>query len=687
MNNDANNIWNLYSKKNLILNEVSSSFVDEVKDAIEGKNLPFDNIFGDKLRVKIPMSGTKKQNEIISVISNFVKNYAGFDHETNEFIQKFKIDPKYGGGEKERRLGVGKAIGMMDAPQSTKDQYLELFSHRRFFIVLSRAPIDILRMSDVSTIRSCHSEDGSYFHCAVQEAKTGGPVAFLVKSDELAKLTPEEFQNEEIFSDKKRDLDGIEAVSRIRVRRYVNKNTGEEIGIPEVKLYGDQPEFFYEVLKNFLYKKQENILGQLEKLRAEFRNGDLVRTGGSYTDSSDAHIFNEMLNTTIFRGDLRHDANDEASENGVESRMNQFDEELAGFQRRFNLGQASAGYNVESSEDYVYYDAWGSITLELDVKPSEEFIASFGDITEHYQFEKLKNYDPNSQHSYRRELPYSMSNKAEMVIRFQKFYGAFRSIMKNFVEEMWSGMYIRKQGDEVTVTLNCCFGDDCSGTSHDTDDYLSFVRDLSDLDDEYEKLRMAFERALIVSGFAENSGVQIVPDEEMEERLQNLEMYDDPTELNYRGVIARVDPMKQQIQIIKTPSDYFLEKFLVKYIGENYKPKLNSDDRQMTFKTFMESASYIKNMFDYGIINVKCIFTNLDYLEKYKDSGYQDIQVSITIETTGIYTKELADMIFFIDDSFDTILNAIRYYLYANVFRLENQDTKNLSKVFRKYFI
>lgn len=55
-------------------------------------------------------------------------------------------------------------------------------------IILSRHPMDVLRMSDISGIKSCHSEGASHFECAVAESRGHGPIAFVVTDEELAKL-------------------------------------------------------------------------------------------------------------------------------------------------------------------------------------------------------------------------------------------------------------------------------------------------------------------------------------------------------------------------------------------------------------------------------------------------------------------------------------------------------------------
>ena len=54
-------------------------------------------------------------------------------------------------------------------------------------------PIDVMRMSDFDNIESCHSPpsrrgDNSYYKCAVAEAHGHGPVAYVVRNEDLNEL-------------------------------------------------------------------------------------------------------------------------------------------------------------------------------------------------------------------------------------------------------------------------------------------------------------------------------------------------------------------------------------------------------------------------------------------------------------------------------------------------------------------
>ena len=52
-------------------------------------------------------------------------------------------------------------------------------------VIVSRHPIDVLRMSDIGAITSCHREGGEYFQCAQLEAKGHGPIAYVVETKKL----------------------------------------------------------------------------------------------------------------------------------------------------------------------------------------------------------------------------------------------------------------------------------------------------------------------------------------------------------------------------------------------------------------------------------------------------------------------------------------------------------------------
>ena len=83
-----------------------------------------------------------------------------------------------------------------------------------YSIILSRAPIDVLRMSDHKNIRSCHSEGSDYFKCARAEAQGHGPIAYAVETRDLEDI---DLDDDEIFEDRDRRVGGIEPVARVPI--------------------------------------------------------------------------------------------------------------------------------------------------------------------------------------------------------------------------------------------------------------------------------------------------------------------------------------------------------------------------------------------------------------------------------------------------------------------------------------
>jgi len=316
-----------------------------------------------------------------------------------------------------------------------------------YMVVLTRHPIDVLRMSDIGAIESCHSPRNSYFKCAVAEAKGHGPIAYLVKekdykdllaglyseydtaddpeaafdmSERFAKQKAEEFirkhaiknpkfyssllkqldnrelfefgvdalkdrlnpttrrdvdnlpstakdqltyqafhdavsaaragkewslvtgdehepedlrdigdfDTQEIFRDRDRDVKGIIAQSRVRIRKYYDQSTDETFAIPEMATYGPHPPGFVEAVRKWSWDQQKDIFidegPPEEEQQIEFpREQDIIRYGGSWEDTKDGELFDEffkeageeMLERSGYDGynyqNFKHDTSDE----------------------------------------------------------------------------------------------------------------------------------------------------------------------------------------------------------------------------------------------------------------------------------------------------------------------------------------------------------------------------------------
>jgi len=106
-------------------------------------------------------------------------------------------------------------------------------NNRGLKLVISRHPIDLVRMADFKHIESCHSQGGGYFQCAVAEAQGLGVVAYAIRADDFEKVKDIIETEEEIFNDKQRKIiSGIEPTFRLRARLFEFDFTQLEFAFP-----------------------------------------------------------------------------------------------------------------------------------------------------------------------------------------------------------------------------------------------------------------------------------------------------------------------------------------------------------------------------------------------------------------------------------------------------------------------
>ena len=119
------------------------------------------------------------------------------------YVKEIPAGPRK--GEKVQRtdkLGMGKVLARLVKEKKLDKEMLDWWHKRQTYytkddnwkeieelfmgdqvdytVIISRHPVDVLRMSDIGSIRSCHSEGSSHFQCAMAEAKGHGPIAYLV---------------------------------------------------------------------------------------------------------------------------------------------------------------------------------------------------------------------------------------------------------------------------------------------------------------------------------------------------------------------------------------------------------------------------------------------------------------------------------------------------------------------------
>jgi hypothetical protein len=170
------------------------------------------------------------------------------------------------------------------------------FGGKQKAIVYSRAPIDVLRMSDHPMISSCHSQGGGYFQCAVQEAVRGGAIAYSVNQEDIQKIIDEDrLQDIEIFEDNERGVKGINPDGRIRIRRMFDTDTKQEYALPEIRVYGQPPASFQNSVLSWSAENQKSKFTNLET--GEFQLPEIknaIRVGGSYEDNYAPDLYNRL---------------------------------------------------------------------------------------------------------------------------------------------------------------------------------------------------------------------------------------------------------------------------------------------------------------------------------------------------------------------------------------------------------
>lgn len=244
----------------------------------------------------------------------------------------------------------------------------------RHTIIISRHPVDVLRMSDFQGITSCHSPasrggGGSYYNCAIAEAQGHGLVAYLVENEEI----PEDFDPEkgEVFADAKRDVPGINPIARLRLRKFVYRQE-DEIAVPETRVYGKRVPGFREAVVEWA-RTQDTFKELFVFDEGEYPDlDDFTRYGGSYEDSKDGEIFNQLIGEDVY--------NDWANaEHDTEEEENTFDEYVNGaaeaqYRADRNLEHCSVYHEVDDYGDGPFVSYSGYMQIELNDGDLDELI-------------------------------------------------------------------------------------------------------------------------------------------------------------------------------------------------------------------------------------------------------------------------------------------------------------------------
>jgi len=184
-------------------------------------------------------------------------------------------------------------------------------------ILISRAPIDVLRMSDFASkgMTSCHREGGEYFYCALAEARNQGAIAYLVNTEDINKV---DLNATEIFADPQRGIQGIVPEARMRLRRVVDNQTNVDFMAPETRTYGKAKVSFVDTVNKWVTQQTAKIL--MNDPQAKYDEGkfyipyeadSLELRGGSYSDSGMRGLGMSLIRTIDKASKLISQSNEE----------------------------------------------------------------------------------------------------------------------------------------------------------------------------------------------------------------------------------------------------------------------------------------------------------------------------------------------------------------------------------------
>jgi hypothetical protein len=309
------------------------------KGLMDWQKFKFDNDMGSGC----PANDRRRTGKTKKSIPESDQTYMG---NPSPWTLMTRFDTRRDGDQLERLEGVIEKIEQLKRYWQLKADYIKKnpqgeVDSNTYSIVITRNPIDILRMSDFDNIQSCHSPpsrgDKSYYHCAVAEAHGEGAVAFVVKNEDLEEVFPftdgvenitlDDYEGDELFYDDVRGVGDLTPISRLRlrlVRHYENvtpKKHGEgvDIAVPEEAVKGERIPGFEKALMDWARENQTDVvskvMSQVEKLGGTLDLGKFTAFGGTYEDNTRQKLLIKFLDKgwTSLAGQV--DTNTEAEDN------------------------------------------------------------------------------------------------------------------------------------------------------------------------------------------------------------------------------------------------------------------------------------------------------------------------------------------------------------------------------------
>ena len=284
------------------------------KGLMDWQKFKFDNDMGSGGR---PMTDEEqeKQKRIYQKVSDYMGNPSPWTLMT-------RFDTRRDGDQLERLKDVIEKIEQLKRYWQLKADYIKKnpqgeVDSNTYSIIITRDPIDTLRMSDFDNITSCHSppsrgKDHSYYHCAVAEAHGEGAVAYVVKNEDLEEVFPladgvenitlDDYEGDELFYDDERDEGEITPISRLRLRlvRYYEffGAEGIDIAVPEEAVKGERIPGFEKALMDWARENQPDVISKVMSQKGTLDLEKFIAFGGSYEDNTRQSLLIKLLGIT-----------------------------------------------------------------------------------------------------------------------------------------------------------------------------------------------------------------------------------------------------------------------------------------------------------------------------------------------------------------------------------------------------
>jgi hypothetical protein len=373
----------------------------------------------------------------------------------------------------------------------------------KYSIIITRHPIDVMRMSDFESITSCHSPPSrsggtnEYYKCAVAEARGHGALAYVVETEDLLYKTntsniesaEQEIQEGEIFADDNRDGGAgfdIEPISRTRLRqmRYYDTDKpkrwddGTELAVPEGHTYGVGIPGIAERVRGWAAENQKEAIRDMPETDEMVNLDRFWIFGGSYEDTAGAEGREKLLSALTgidamhFTGEVNQnrETEDALDANAISGLLGRYRAEVERIQDEWNQRYAAAGVSAEvhgDDEGGVYIEAEARITFTYDID----------------EFSGLPNSYPTGMHAF------------------------------DNINDIWGDIFETDSGfvnkfSNTTVHIGCRFNLEHpdigeSALMYDPDGFDAFCAEIDKLDDRRDGFKATIDEFLKQEGYME----------------------------------------------------------------------------------------------------------------------------------------------------------------------------------------